>query len=91
MGSGGFEIEPEGANESVEVIDDALVEAVELAAAVVVETGIGGDWAEESGRPRGVDALEELEEDQGDRVALRQELITARVGQLGDETFSAKF
>jgi hypothetical protein len=86
-----FEVESDGANESVEVVGDPLVEAIELGAPVVLETSIGCEWIEETSGQRGVDSLEELEEDQGDGVALRGKLIAARVREPGKETFGAKF
>jgi hypothetical protein len=66
-----FEVESYGANESVQVVGDTLVEAVELGAPVMLETGIGSEWIEETGGQRGVDSLEEFEEDHGDGIALR--------------------
>jgi hypothetical protein len=87
----GFEIETERANQGVEVVDDALVEAIKLGSLVILEAGIGSEWIEETGGQRGVDSLEELEEDQGDGVALRGKLIAARVREPGKETFGAKF
>jgi hypothetical protein len=74
-----FEVESHGANESVQVVGDTLVEAVELGAPVMLETSIGSEWIEETGGQRGVDSLEEFEEDQGDGIALRGKLIAARV------------
>jgi hypothetical protein len=38
-----------------------------------------------------VDAFEELQEDEANRVSLREQLITARVGELGNETLGANF
>jgi len=45
LGVIGLEIESDGANQSVKVIDDTLVEAIELGAPVMLETGLGPDWA----------------------------------------------
>ena len=86
-----FEVESDGANESVQVVGDTLVEAIELGALVMLETSIGSEWIEETGGQGGVDSLEEFEKDQGDGVALRGKLIAARVREPGKETFGAKF
>ena len=39
-----LEVESDGANESVQVVDDTLVEAIELGALVMLETSIGSEW-----------------------------------------------
>jgi hypothetical protein len=62
-----------------------VVEPVELRSPLVSDSGIGADCAKKSRGQRGVDALEELQEDETDRVSLRQELIAAGVWKLGDE------
>jgi hypothetical protein len=38
-----------------------------------------------------VDAFEERQEDEANRVSLREQLITARVGELGNKTLGANF
>ena len=86
-----FEVESDGADESVQVVGNTLVEAIELGAPVMLETSIGSEWIEETGGQGGVDSLEEFEEDQGDGVALRGKLIAARVREPDKETFGAKF
>ena len=86
-----LEVESDGANESVQVVDDTLVEAIELGAPVMLETSIGSEWIEETGGQGGVDSLEEFEKDQGDGVALRGKLIAARVREPGKKAFGAKF
>jgi hypothetical protein len=91
VASCGFEIETERANQGVEVIDDALVEAIKLGPLVILEAGICADGAEKTGCERRVDALEELEEYHGDRVTLRQQSIAAGAGEPGDKTFGTKF
>jgi hypothetical protein len=63
-----FEVESDGANESVQIVGDTLVEAIELGA--MLETSIGSEWIEETGGQGGVNSLEEFEEAQGDGVAL---------------------
>ena len=44
-------------DEVVEVVDDALVEAVELRSALAVELGVGADRREKTGGERGIDSL----------------------------------
>ena len=58
--------EADRADESVEVIDDALIEAVELRSLLLVDSSIRADGAEKAGDKRCIDALEELQEDQTD-------------------------
>ena len=41
--------EAEGADEGIEVIDDALIEAVELRSLLLIDPGIGADGAEQAG------------------------------------------
>jgi hypothetical protein len=69
-------------DERVEVIPDALIEAVELRSALAGELGVGSDRREKTGGQRGVDALEKLEEDETDRIADGEEPVAARVRQL---------
>src|SRR5271166_2371598 len=87
--SGG--LKADSLNELVEIVDDALVEAVELGPVLAVEPGVGLDRREEAGGQRGVDAFEELQEDEADRVAVGKEAVAARVRQLFDEALGAKF
>jgi hypothetical protein len=55
------------------------------------EPFVSFDWAEKACREWGIDAFEKLQEDEADRVPLREELIASRVGDLGDEAFGAEF
>ena len=77
--------EADRANESVEVIDDALIKAVELRPLLLVDSSIRADGAEKAGGKRRIDALEELQEDQTDCRSEREELRAARVWKRGDE------
>ena len=87
--SRGFEADR--SDQGVEIIDDALVEAVELRPPLGFEPSIRLDGAEKACREWGIDALEELQEDEADRVSLREELIAARVRELGNKAFGAEF
>ena len=78
-------------NELVEIVDDALVEAVELRSVLAVEAGVGLDRREEAGSQRGVDAFEEFQEHETDRVAAGEEPVAARVRQLFNKALGAKF
>ena len=83
--------EAEGADEGVEVIDDALVEAIELRSLLLVDSGIRADGAEKGSGERRIDAFEEFQEDEADRISLREQLIAAGLGKLGNEPFGPKF
>ena len=71
--------EADGLDEFVEVVDNALVEVL------AVEPSVGLDGRKEAGSQWGVDAFEELQEDEADRVAVGKEPIAARVRQLFDK------
>jgi hypothetical protein len=49
------------------------------------------DGAEKACGEWRIDAFEELQEDEADRVSLREQLITARVRELGNKTLGADF
>ena len=87
--SRGFEADR--SDQGVEIVDDALVEAVELRSPLGFEPSIRLDGAEEACREWGIDAFEELQEDEADRVSLREQLITARVGDFGNKSLGAEF
>ena len=73
--SGGFE--SDGVNERVEVVDDALVEAIELRSTLAGKRGVGRHRRQQAGGQGSVDALEELEEDKADRIALGKNPVAA--------------
>jgi hypothetical protein len=56
--------EPDGADESIEVIDNALIEAIELRALLMVDSSIRTDGTEKARGKRSIDTFEKLEEDQ---------------------------
>src|SRR6266852_8471117 len=86
--SRGFE--PDGSDEGVEIVDDALIKAIELRSPLGLESGICIDGAEKACRERRIDAFEELQEHEADRVPVREELIAARVGELGNKAFGTE-
>ena len=77
--SGGF-FEADSVNKVVEIVDNALVEAVELRSFIGLEVDIAFDRAEDAGGKGSVDPLEQFEEDQTDRVSAWEQLIAPRAG-----------
>jgi hypothetical protein len=73
--SGGFEADR--SDEGVEIVDDALIEAVELRSPLGFKPGICFDGAEKACREWRIDAFEELQEDEANRISLREQLIAA--------------
>ena len=57
-----------GLQERIEVDDDALIETVESMALFFREAAISGDGFQETRCQRRVDALEQFQEDEADRV-----------------------
>jgi hypothetical protein len=55
--------------ESSQIVDDALIEAVGFGALVAGEFVIAGKRFEETGRARSVDTFEQFPKDQADRIA----------------------
>ena len=74
----------------VEIVDDALVEPVELKAFLLMDLRISGEGLEEPGRQRRVDALEEFEEHETDRVPVREESIPSPAGHLRDKPLALR-
>src|SRR5271165_428952 len=74
----------------IEGVGKALVKAVELRALRVGQGLVSGNRVEESGGKWSVDAVEEFQEDQADRISLDRQTVAAGAGQLFDEAFRAK-
>jgi hypothetical protein len=55
------------------------------------EVAIAGERLEETGDERSIDALEPLEEEQADGIALVGETVATPVGQFFEQTFGAQF
>ena len=53
-------------DEGIEIIDNALIEAIELRSLRVEDSNIRADGAEQAGGERGIDTFEELQGDQTD-------------------------
>jgi hypothetical protein len=81
--SRGFEAD--GSEDRVEIVDDALIEAIKLRSPLGFKSGVCFDGVEKACREWRIDAFEELQENEADRVSLREELIVARAGELGNE------
>ena len=60
--SRGFE--PDGTHEIVEIIDHALIEAIELRSLLVADTGVAANGGKKAGGGRRIDALEQLQKNQ---------------------------
>ena len=78
-------------DEGIEIVDDALIEAIELRPPLGFEPFINFEGVEETCREWGIDPFEELQEDEADRVSLRKELIASRARELGNKTFCTEF
>jgi hypothetical protein len=52
---------------------------------------IRADGAEKGSGEQRIHAFEEFQEDEADRISLREQLIAAGLGKLGDEPFGPKF
>jgi hypothetical protein len=75
-------LEPDGTQEGVEVIDDALVQAIKCATLLFRKFAIAGNGFEKPCSKRGIDALEQLEEEEAYSIALPDQAIAAGVGHL---------
>jgi hypothetical protein len=75
----------------IEIVDKALIEALKLRSPLGLKPCVCFDGAEKACGEWRVDAFEELWEDEANRVSLREQLITARVGELGNKTLGAEF
>ena len=87
-GSCGFETD--GLDEEIKIVDDALVKAVEWRSPFGFEPSVWFDRAEKARRERRIDPFGQLEKDKADRVAVREELIAARVGEFGDKALGTE-
>ena len=63
----------------MEIIDNALIEAIDLGLALLLQLAIPADGTKQPCGKRSVDALEELEEDKRDGVAGGQQPVSAGV------------
>jgi hypothetical protein len=56
--------EADRAGEGIEIVDNALIKAIELRSVFGVQANITADRAENAGSKRGIDALEEFQKDE---------------------------
>ena len=90
MGSRGGS-QTNGLHEFVEIVDDALIQTVELRPVLAVERSVALDRREQAGSQRRVDALEELQEDEADRIPVRREPVATGARQLLDQPLARSF
>src|ERR1700730_15408725 len=69
---------------------EALVEAIEQRVLAWREGCVTRDRAQGSGSQGSIDALEEVPKEQADGIALGQQMVAARAGQLFDKAFPAE-
>jgi hypothetical protein len=62
-------LQAHGVHESVEIIDDALIKAIELGAPLVLQFRISREGAQQPGGQWRIDPFEQLQEDKADGVA----------------------
>ena len=67
----------DGLEQSIEVGCDALVETIEPMALLLGKAAVGRNRSQETSRERRVHALEELQKQETDRIAVWQESIAA--------------
>src|SRR5215472_13491841 len=84
-------LEADGANEGIEIIDNALIEAIKLRSPLGLEPCVCFDGAEKACGEWRVDAFEELQEDEADRVALPGAVDNGKSWELGNKTLGAEF
>jgi hypothetical protein len=61
--------EADSTNEGIEIVDDALIKAIELRSPLLGDLAICADRAEEADGERRIDPFEQLQEDEADRVS----------------------
>jgi hypothetical protein len=81
---GVFVMRPLRPTAAIEIIDNALIEAIKLRSPLGLKPCVCFDGAEKTCGEWPVDTFEELQEDEANRVSLREQLITARVGELAE-------
>jgi hypothetical protein len=83
-------VEAYGLNERIKTVDHPVIEPVELRSFFTVEPGIAAHGAEKACGQRRVNALEELQENEANRISLGQELVAAGVCDFGYEALGAQ-
>ena len=70
---------------------DGGVDVIELTTAIVREDGVVSEWLEETGAEWGVDAVEELQEEDAEAHALWTQAVGLGLGYFEDQTFGTQF
>ena len=78
-------IRPSSVPNDVEVGDDSLMEPIESVSPFFRERGVGGP--QQPGGEKGIDPLEQLEEQDTDPVALREQAVATQVLDVLDQAF----
>jgi hypothetical protein len=84
------DLQSDGTQQEIEVVDDALIEPIERVALVRREPSVSRNGREQAGGERRVHALEELQEDEADAIAVWLEPVPPGVRDTGDESFGAQ-
>jgi len=84
-------LEPDGLQELLKGRGDTPVELVKVRQPLVRQLGVSGDGLQEPGGERGIDAVEELEKDQTEAIAVRQEPVASRAREFLDQALPAEF
>ena len=85
------DLEPHGGEQTIEIVDDPLVQPIELMPFHVLEARIAVDRLEEPRGQRRVDAFEELEEDDTEAIAVREQAVSPRPRHFLHEALGAQF
>src|SRR6266516_6651857 len=83
--------EAEVVEEEIEGTIDGGVQVIELAAAVVGKHGVVSQWRDDSGTEWGVDAVEELEEQDADAEALGCQAVGLGLRDFDDHALDTQF
>ena len=75
-------LETNGHHQLIEIINDALIKAVELRSFLLLQFLVPREGLEEASRKRSVDFFEELQEHQADGISFREQSIPAGLGDL---------
>src|SRR2546422_6455668 len=86
--SGGFETD--GVHKFVEIVNDALIEAVQLRSLLPLELAVCRDGRQQIGSQGRVDPLEQFQEYQADRVAVAQPAIAPGTRNSFHQSLDAK-
>jgi hypothetical protein len=75
----------------VQIVGNALIEAVKLATFLLGEVAIAGKGLEKTSGERSIDTLEQLQEEHANGIAFVHETVTTRVRQFFHQAFGSEF